>query len=407
MNLKLDHVGPDLYDAALARRDRLVQTRRHLHQHPEVSLREVNTAAFIEAELDRLGVPHERVGATGVLGHVWGGRGQRGPTVCLRADFDALPVQETADVPYRSLVDGAMHACGHDAHLTCLLGAAELLCERRDEFAGEVRLVFQPGEEIGAGARPFVEAGCLAGVERIFGLHTASDLPCGTVGVKTGVNNASVDHFTVTVHGKSAHVSTPQRGVDALYVASAIVVGLQALVTRRTSPVEPLIIGVGSLHAGTTYNALAESAVMEGTTRAVSVELRAWVKENIDALVQATAAAYGATATVEWEDFTAPLVNDAEPCDEARSVVDAVLGAGHVERGRALSLGGDNFADLMVLPDPAVPGAYLYLGTCSERVAGSGEPHHSCTFDIDEDALPIGVAVLAGCALAWVQTPQG
>ena len=165
--------------------------------------------------------------------------------VVLRADIDALPIQETSGAQYCSRTPGVMHACGHDAHTACLLGAAMLLAKHRAEFGGEVRLIFQPAEEIGQGAKPFVEAGAMEGADRVFGIHTASDLRSGTVGLKPGLNNAAVDHFSIQVRGKSAHVSTPQLGVDALYIASQIVVALQALVTRLTSPVEPVIIGVG------------------------------------------------------------------------------------------------------------------------------------------------------------------
>ena len=247
-------------------RDKLIALRREFHRAPELGLHEYHTAARIERELDRCGIPHERVGETAVAGHLTG-NGNGSGLVVLRADIDALPIQETNDVPYRSQTPGMMHACGHDAHTTCLLGAAKVLSAHRADFGGEVRFLFQPAEEIGQGARPLIAAGMLDGAQRVFGLHTASDLPAGTVGVKPGANNAGVDHFIIRIHGKSAHVSTPQLGVDALYIASELVVALQSIVTRMTSPVEPVLIGVGKLNAGTAYNAVAETAVLEGTTR--------------------------------------------------------------------------------------------------------------------------------------------
>ena len=222
----------------------LAALRREFHRYPELGMQEFRTAQRIEEELDKLGIPRTRIGKTGVLGTIRGkGTGNR--VVVLRADIDALPIFETTGAEYCSEVPGVMHACGHDAHITCLLGAAKLLAEQRESFGGEARLVFQPGEEIGKGAEDFVKAGVLENADRVFGLHVASELPIGTVGLKPGLNNAAVDQFKITVRGKSAHVSTPQLGVDALYIASQIVVAFQALVTRRTAAVEPVIIWCG------------------------------------------------------------------------------------------------------------------------------------------------------------------
>ena len=287
-------------------RDELIALRREFHRAPELGLHEYHTAARIERELDRCGIPHERVGETAVVGHLTG-NGNGSGLVVLRADIDALPIQETNDVPYRSQTPGMMHACGHDAHTTCLLGAAKVLSAHRADFGGEVRFLFQPAEEIGQGARPLIAAGMLDGAQRVFGLHTASDLRAGTVGVKPGANNAGVDHFIIRIHGKSAHVSTPQLGVDALYIASELVVALQSIVTRMTSPVEPVLIGVGKLNAGTAYNAVAETAVLEGTTRMFSPESRAHLRETINAAAAHISALYGGTAEVEWDDFATPL----------------------------------------------------------------------------------------------------
>lgn len=387
----------ELKQQALAEQPRLSALRRAFHEDPELSLQEFRTAARIEEELDRLGIPHERLTDTGVVA-VLKGTGTGDGAVALRADIDALPIREVGDVPYRSRNDGVMHACGHDAHTACLLGAARLLADRRSSFGGEVRLLFQPAEEIGHGALPLLRAGALEGVRRIFGLHAASDLPLGQVGLKAGVNNASVDHFTIRVHGRSAHVSTPQLGVDALYIASQIVVAVQALVTRRTSPVEPLIIGIGKLNAGTAYNALAREAVLEGTTRAISQQTREAVKRQIDETAASLAVLYGGTAGVEWEDFTGPLVNDAAVCDELAALTESGWGPGHVVTDRALSLGGDDFAEYLL----RVPGCYAYLGTADPDRPSTGLPHHSDAFDLAEEALPFGAWLYAAAALHWL-----
>ena len=372
-----------------------ISLRRDFHQHPELSLKEFRTAARIEEELDCFGIPHTRVGETGVLGTLRG-TGTGAGIVVLRADIDALPIQETGGAEYGSLTPGVMHACGHDVHTACLLGAAKLLAERRTEFGGEIRFVFQPAEEIGQGAKPFVEAGTLDGADRVFGLHAAPDLAIGTVGLKPGLNNAAVDHFRILVHGKSAHVAAPHLGVDALYIASQTVVALQALVTRLTSPVEPVIIGVGRLHAGTTYNALAESAVLEGTTRTISQESRERVREQITRTAQNIADIYGGTAEVQWTDITAPLVNDRQACLEAAAAAKSLLENVSIVTDRSLSLCGDNFAEYLL----HTPGAYAYLGTGNPALPHTLASIHNGNFDVDEEALTLGTGLYVGYALS-------
>ena len=373
----------------------LIGLRREFHRYPELSMQEFRTAKRIGEELDHLGIPHIRVGETGVLGTIRGS-GKGGGVVVLRADIDALPIQETSGAEYCSAADGVMHACGHDAHTACLLGAAKLLSQQREEFGGEVRLVFQPGEEIGQGAKPFVEAGALNGAVRVFGLHVASDLPAGTVGLKPGLNNAAVDQFKITVHGKSSHVSTPHLGIDALYIASQIVVALQGIVTRMTSPVEPVIIGVGKLTAGTTYNALAETAVLEGTTRTVSQDSRERIQALVTQTAQSITSLYGGSTELHWADFAAPLINDPEACREAAAVAETLFEQEHVLTDRPLSLSGDNFAEYL----RHVPGAYAYLGSGNPALPNTMSPGHNGNFDIDENVLVLGARLCAEYAVS-------
>ncbi len=387
----------DVFSRAKADLPTLVELRRTFHRHPELSMQEVQTAQRIETELDRLGIPHSRVGGTGVLGVIHGSR-PGSHVIALRADIDALPIQETASVPYCSQVDGVMHACGHDAHTACLLGAAKLLSEDRDNFGGEVRLIFQPGEEIGQGAEDFIEAGALDGVERVFGLHTAHEIPAGTVSLTPGINNAAVDQFRIVIQGKAAHVSTPQLGADAVYIGSLIVNAVQALVTRRSSPVEPVLVGIGTFHSGTTYNALADSAVLEGTTRTITKEMRQQLRRDITTLCRETAQLYGGSAEVQWNGICSALWNDAQVCREAVDALSDLMPEVTFRQDRPLSLAGDNFAEL----NQTIPGAYAYLGSGNPAKPDTLNPAHNGKFNLDEDTLAIGAALYAGYARRWL-----
>ncbi len=374
----------------------LTNLRRTFHQHPELGLQEFWTAERIEQELDVLGIAHQRVGATGVLGLIEGQRAGNG-SIALRADIDGLPVQETGDVPYRSRNDGVMHACGHDSHIAVLLGAAKVLQGARGSFGGQIKLIFQPAEEIGYGALDFIDDGVLDSVERTFGMHAASDLPTGTLAAVEGLNFAAVDHFTITVRGKGAHVSRPNLGADALYIASSIVVAVQALVARRTNPVEPVVIGIGKFHAGTTYNALAETAEIEGTTRTVTAATRVQVHEDIINLARQTASVFGAEIDVAWRDLTPAVINPADVTAEVAAVARTIAGAVGVTE-RPYSLGGDNFAELQ----QRVPGVYAYFGTGNPDVPNTQNSHHNGNFDLDEAALPVAASLYAEYALWWL-----
>lgn len=371
--------------------------RQELHRFPELALQEYKTAACIERELDGMGIPHRRVGATGVLG-VLRGEGPGSSAVALRADIDALPVEELNDCGYRSQNPGVMHACGHDAHTAMLLGGARLLREHCREWGGEVRLCFQPGEETGKGANEMIAAGCLAGVRRVFGMHVAPELPLGTVSVTPGVNYASVDAFCIEVEGRSVHVSVPHLGVDAVYIGSHIVTALQAQVARRNSPVEPVLIGVGKFHAGTTYNALAGLAVLEGTVRTVSVGARQQVRRQVEETARSIAALYGGRAKVSWEDFASVLINDPGASAELAGFLREARPDITVKTDRPLALAGDNIAEYLL----KVPGVYAYLGTSRPDRPETQLPIHTPRFEIDEQALAVGAWLHAGCAAFWL-----
>jgi len=380
-------------------REEAVMTRRHLHQNPELSRLEFKTAEYIERRLDALDIPHRRVGPTGVYGILKGKKHGRG-IVALRADIDALPIQEKSDVTYKSLTDGVMHACGHDANMTCLLEACRLLKDNTDKFGGEIRLIFQPAEETGGYPQEFVDEGILEGAESIFGLHCAPDLPSGKIGLKVGLNNAAVDLFHIEIYGKSSHVSSPQLGVDALYIACQTVVDLQAIVTRMTNPVEPCLIGVGKLESGTIYNAVASLAVLEGTTRTVTTEARKFIREEIKKITEDCADAYGGTCSVEFTKITSPLYNDEECTAHAIKTAASLFGKENIITDRPLSLNGDDYAEFM--EPTGLRGCYAYLGTGNPEIPHSLHNVHSCDFDIDETALTTGAGLYAGYAMDWL-----
>ena len=378
-------------------KDYIISLRRWFHSHPELSMKEFETAKRIEKELNAIGILARRVGGTGVLGTI---RGKRGPgrKIVLRADTDALPIQDGKAVPYASQCPGVMHACGHDAHTAALLGAARALKQLEDNFSGEIALVFQPGEEYGAGAVLFVQVGALEGANRSFGVHLQSNLPVGQVAMNPGAENASVDHFTIRITGKSAHVSTPELGADALYAAAQVVTALQGLVGRLKSPTDPALIGVGVLRSGEGYNIVAREAVIEGTVRCFSEETRAMINGKIADTARGVAALYNTTAEIETESFTRALINDARVYAETAPLVEKVVGRGNLVV-KELSLGGDDMAEIMAV----VPGVYAFVGSGSEAVPGSRLAHHTPGFDIDERCLTIAASLYVESALFWLK----
>ena len=379
-------------------RDYLVSLRRYFHQHPETAREEFGTAERIEAELKSFGLNPVRVGETGVYAEIKGTAKGQDRTIVLRADIDALPVTEKHESPYKSLYEGKMHACGHDSHTAGLLGAAKYLAKHTDLFPGTVRLTFQAGEEIGYGARVFIDKGYLDGADRCFGLHTDPRIPVGKVSLTAGPNNASVDWFRITVHGKCAHIAYPQSGIDALYVASQIVVSAQSIVTKINSATEPLLLGIGKLTSGKAYNVIAEEAVMEGTIRAANPASRALTKNKLEEIAESIAMPYGATVCFEWKDNTSPLINDKLATKEAQAVAERLLGKDNIITDRPFSLGGDDFAEYII----KVPGVYAYVGTGNEKRPETLVAHHDCMFDIDEDSLPVMAGLYAAYSVAFL-----
>ena len=382
--------------------DYVVRLRRHFHKYPEIAREEFNTAKKIEEELDKIGLEHKRVGETGVYAqiHGTGTAASKNPakTIVLRADIDALPIQETHICEYTSENSGKMHACGHDAHTAALLGAARILNENKNLFAGTIQLNFQSGEEIGYGARIFVDSGLLDHTDRSFGIHAASIIPAGKTAIVSGPNNASVDWFKITVQGYPAHVSAPQRGVDAAYIASQIVVSAQALITRRLSPMENVLIGIGKITAGDSYNIVAQKAELEGTIRAFTPQTREKTKQLLAKLAEDIAESFGGSTQIEYKDFTSPLINDAAATAEAQSTTARIFGQQNLITDRQPSLSGDDFAEYIL----KVPGCYAYFGTSNPQKPETTAAHHDSKFDIDETSLIQAVGLYTFYALDFL-----
>ncbi|MGN7415371.1 amidohydrolase [Paenibacillus sp. SAF-068] len=375
--------------------ERLITIRRHLHSNPELSGEERETTAAIRSWLEEEGVriADEYVLRTGLVAEV--GQGD-GPVVALRADIDALPIQEETKLDFASQVDGKMHACGHDAHTAILIGAARLLKQRESTLPGKVRLLFQPSEEKATGARQVIQSGALSDVRAVFGLHNKPDLQVGTVGIREGALMAAADGFVVKVEGVGTHAAVPEAGIDPIVVAAHIVTALQAIVSRNVGAQESAVISVTKLHSGTAWNVIPDEAILDGTVRTFDEKVRARIRERFNQVVAGVAAAYGTRATVRWIQGPPAVVNDASLASAAEQVASEI-GLNSV---RPLpSPAGEDFS----FYQKEVPGLFLFLGT-----SGPNEWHHP-GFDVDERALPLGaylLAALAEQALHNVQAQQ-
>ena len=303
-----------------------VEMRRYFHQHPEVSEKEYNTSKVIKEELDKIGVPWVACGLeTGVLATVKGAK--PGKTILLRADIDALAVEETTGAEYASQNPGVMHACGHDCHAAMLLTAAHILNDMKDDLCGSVKLAFQPAEEAASGAKSMIEQGALEGVDGAFGIHIWSDVPAGSISCDAGPRMASADMFKIDIKGKGCHGAAPHQGVDAAVVAAAVINNLQAMASRQTAPLDPIVVTVGTVEVGTRWNVVAENAHLEGTTRCFSQEVWESIPVLMERTVKNTAAAFGAEASVWFNRFIPPTVNETAMTELVKASADKIIGA--------------------------------------------------------------------------------
>ena len=394
---EFDHLKSDIDELV----PDMVALRRDLHEHPELAFEEVRTSGIVAQRLRSLGLEVQTgVAKTGVVGLLRGGAGNPGAkTIAIRADMDALPIHELNEIDYRSTVDGKMHACGHDGHTSIALAVADILSKRRTELTGNVKFIFQPAEETIGGAEPMVKEGAMEGVDGIIGLHLMSDYAMGRVGVRTGTVFASADKFLLTVRGKGGHAAMPETAVDPIVIAAYIIMALQTLISRETSPFSPAVITIGKVEAGTAFNVIPETAELHGTMRAYSVEYREKMLRRIREVAMGVANAMGATCEVKAFNGCPPCTNDGAMTELVQQAAVASVGADKVDSGEeVMTTGSDDMAAFL----NAVPGCYFIVGAKNEA-KGAKYPHHHPHFNVDEDAMPIGVEVLTRAALDFLK----
>jgi len=394
--------------AAESLRARLVETRRDLHMHPELSNREERTSRVVAERLRALGLTDVKtgVGKHGVTALLVGGK--PGPVVAVRADMDALPIQEANDKPYKSRTPSVMHACGHDVHTTVELGVAEVLSGMRDEVRGTVKFIFQPAEE-GApageegGAKLMIKEGAFENPrpQAVFGLHTEPNLQAGQVGYHSGPAMASSDTFTITVRGKSSHGAQPQMGVDAVVVAAQCVLALQNIRSRRIDPLEPLVITVGTIRGGDRFNVIAGEVKMTGTMRTFNDQVRERSIALMRETLQSVTAAYGATYELELGDSNFVTYNEPALVEETLPTIRRVVGAGN-----ALAIKPFMPAEDFSAYQKLVPGFYYFLGV-GNREKGITAGWHTPNFDVDEESLVVGVKVMSNVLLDYLERNAG
>ena len=381
-------------ELAHAQHAELVNIRRHLHENPELGFEEVATAQYIADYLAGLGLEVTRqVAKTGVVALIRGA--WPGKTVAIRADMDALPIQELNEVPYKSKNPGKMHACGHDAHVAAAIGAARILWELRDQINGNVKFIFQPAEEAPGGAEPMIAAGVLENptVDAIIGGHVWGGLESGIIEVMSGPTMASSDIIRLKIIGKGGHAAQPHTTIDPIVIASEIVGALQKIVSRQTDPFEAVVISICSFHAGDVFNVIPHSAYMEGAVRTLNNELRQELPQKIEKIIRGITEPYGATYELDYYLGYPVTVNDPGVTETVRRAAISVLGGDKVRVAARASMGGEDYAYFL----NKVPGTYIRIGTRNPEKGICQEMHHP-RFDIDEAVLELTPVVYAQAA---------
>lgn len=377
-------------------RTSLVETRRDIHQHPELGFEETRTAALVTERLRALNYHvTPGVGKTGVVGlkkHA----GRDGRCVLLRADMDALPVEEANAVPYRSTQPGKMHACGHDGHVAIGLEVARRLAPL--QLGGSVKFAFQPAEEASNGAQAMISDGVLEtpSVDAAFGIHLWNDLPVGTVGIMAGPVMASVDQFEIEIVGRGGHAAAPHQTIDPVLVAAHVITALQSLVSRRRDPFSEAVVSVTEIHAGRAFNVIPDRAQLRGTVRTFGGSFWEDAPRLVEETAHGVAAAFGATAQLHYRRLSAPLINNEALSTLMREVAAGLIGAANVRQG-VRTMGGEDMSFFL----ERVPGCFAFVGS-APRGKGRASPHHSPTFDIDEESLVIGAELVTQTAIRYL-----
>ena len=377
----------------------IVEWRRTLHQKPELGFQEQITAQFIQEKLASWRIEHQtEIAKTGIVATI-NGRSP-GKILAIRADMDALPIQEANQVDYRSQHEGKMHACGHDGHTAIALATAYYLAQHQTDFSGTVKIIFQPAEEGPGGAKPMIEAGVLTDpdVDAIIGLHLWNNLPLGTVGVRSGALMAAVECFRLAILGKGGHGAMPDQTVDSIVVASQIVNALQTIVARNVKPLDSAVVTVGELHAGTALNVIADTARMSGTIRYFNPELETLIRERLAAIVAGVCQMHGAKYELNHWQLYPPTINDQAIAELVASVAAEVVETPVGVVPECQTMGGEDMSFFL----QEVPGCYFFLGSANPE-KGLAYPHHHPRFDFDETALGMGVEIFIRCVEKFLQ----
>jgi len=384
-----------------ALQSQLVKWRRGIHQRPELGFEEKLTADSISRQLQAWGIEHQTgIAETGIVAVIDSDPALRvlphrpGPVLAIRADMDALPIQEENEVSYRSQHEGKMHACGHDGHVAIALGTAYYLSQHRQDFRGKVKIIFQPAEEGPGGAKPMIEAGVLKNpdVDAIIGLHLWNNLPLGKLGVRSGALMAAVECFRCHIFGKGGHGAMPDQTIDSIVVSAQIVNALQTIVARNVNPFDSAVVTVGQLHAGTALNVIADTAQMSGTVRYFKPALESFIGKRIEEIIAGICQSHGAKYELDYWQLYPPVINDSSMAELVRSVAIEVVETPVGVVPECHTMGGEDMSFFL----QEVPGCYFFLGAANPE-KGFAYPHHHPRFDFDETALAMGVEMFVRC----------